>query len=199
MVVSSANIGRRVHSEARAAIKKTGGVRKDKENGVFKETRGKLYFSLDTKTRHCSPTTNTPLPSLPRRTRDVGDDAVHHQKNTGDHASPSSFFSNARETGAALIPFMASRTRLSETVVSEFSHLKVVAGPAVTVEGITTSLAREDSAARHHATIPSPFSRPHATRFENATRPHSTVDELRFAGGEAGGGSLLLVFYFDLC
>lgn len=38
--------------------------------------------------RHHSPTTNTPLPSLPRRTRDVdddagddaGDDAVHHQK-----------------------------------------------------------------------------------------------------------------------
>ncbi|QCE00549.1 hypothetical protein DEO72_LG7g1839 [Vigna unguiculata] len=95
---------------------------------------------------------------------------------------------------------MASRTRLLETVVSGFSHLKVVTGPAVTVEGIATPLAREDSAARHHATIPPPFSRPHATRFENATRPHSAVDELQFAGGEvAGGGSLLLVFCFDLC
>ena len=55
---------------------------------MLKETRGKPPFSLDTKTRHRSPTTSTPLPSLPRRTRDVdddagddaGDDAVHHQK-----------------------------------------------------------------------------------------------------------------------
>ncbi|QCD86686.1 hypothetical protein DEO72_LG3g1211 [Vigna unguiculata] len=95
---------------------------------------------------------------------------------------------------------MASRTRLPETVVSGFSHLKVVAGSAVTVEGIATPLAREDSAARHHATIPPPFSRPHATGFENATRPHSIIDELRFAGGEAAdGGSLLLVFCLDLC
>ncbi|QCD89106.1 hypothetical protein DEO72_LG4g44 [Vigna unguiculata] len=77
---------------------------------------------------------------------------------------------------------MASRTRLPETVVNGFSHLKVVTGPAVTVEGIVTPLARENSAARHHATIPPPFSRPHATRLENATWPHSTVDELRFAG-----------------
>ncbi|QCD78845.1 hypothetical protein DEO72_LG1g2481 [Vigna unguiculata] len=94
---------------------------------------------------------------------------------------------------------MASRTRLPETVVSGFSHLKVVASPAVTVEGIAMSLAREDSAARHHATIPPPFSRPHATRFENATRPHSTVDELRFAGGEAAdGGFSSLGFLFRL-
>ncbi|QCD89105.1 hypothetical protein DEO72_LG4g43 [Vigna unguiculata] len=115
--------------------------------------------------------------------RDIGDDA-------GDDASPPSFFSNARETRAALILFMASRTRLPETVVNGFSHLKVVAGPAVTVEGIVTPLARENSAARHHATIPPPFSRPHATRLENATWPHSTVDELRFAGDLTAGESL---------
>ncbi|QCD78844.1 hypothetical protein DEO72_LG1g2480 [Vigna unguiculata] len=94
---------------------------------------------------------------------------------------------------------MASRTRLSEIVIRGFSHLKVIAGPAVTVEGIATPPPRKDSAARHHATIPPPFSRPHATRFENATRPHSTVDELRFAGGEAADrGFCSLGFLFRL-
>jgi len=97
-------------------------------------------------------------------------------KNFGDHASPSSFFSNARKTGAALIPFMASRTRLPETVVSGFSHLKVVAGSAVIDEGIATPLAREDSAARHHATIPPPFSRPGSRMPCGHTPPSTSFD-----------------------
>ncbi|QCD86263.1 hypothetical protein DEO72_LG3g784 [Vigna unguiculata] len=46
-------------------------------------------------------------------------------------------FSNAFQTGAAPIPFMAARSRLPDTAVSGFNRLKVVAGPAIIVEGIS--------------------------------------------------------------
>ncbi|QCE15205.1 hypothetical protein DEO72_LG11g2214 [Vigna unguiculata] len=92
---------------------------------------------------------------------------------------------------------MASRTRLPETVVSGFSHLKVVVGSAVTCQGIAKPLAREDSAARHHATIPPSFSRP-GSRTPCDHTPSSTSFDSP-AARPPTGVSLLLDFCFDSC
>ncbi|QCD83281.1 hypothetical protein DEO72_LG2g3625 [Vigna unguiculata] len=66
-------------------------------------------------------------------------------------------FSSAFKIGAAPIHFATVRSRSPDTVVSGFSRLKVVVGPAVTVEGNVDAAGarglRGSSSRDHHSSV----------------------------------------------
>ncbi|QCD83237.1 hypothetical protein DEO72_LG2g3580 [Vigna unguiculata] len=66
-------------------------------------------------------------------------------------------FSSAFKIGAAPIHFAAVRSRSPDTAVSGFSRLKVVVGPAVTVEGNASTAGarglRGSSSRDHHSSV----------------------------------------------
>jgi len=94
-------------------------------------------------------------------------------------------FSSAFKIGAAPIHFAAVRSRSPDTAVSGFSRLKVVVGPAVTVEGNASTAGarglRGSSSRDHHSSV-------HVT-----TRDHTPVQSFE---SPAARVSLLLVFCF---
>jgi len=80
-------------------------------------------------------------------------------------------FSSAFKIGAAPIHFATVRSRSPDTVVSGFSRLKVVVGPAVTVEGNVDAAGarglRGSSSRDHHSSV-------HVT-----TRDHTPIQSFK--------------------
>ena len=98
-------------------------------------------------------------------------------------------FSRAFKTGVASIHFVVVRSRSPDTAVSGFSRLKVVVGPAVTVEGNTDAAGarglRGSSSHDYHSSV-------HVT-----TRDHTPVQSFESSAARPPSRvSLLLVFCF---